>query len=91
MYRTAGTGLMALGVILGVVGAILKYAVNVSTTGFNINTVGVILLIAGIVLFVVAAIVLAMGSSRRSTVRQDVQATPTGRSMVEERDDRGAF
>ncbi len=80
---------MALGVILGVIGAILKFAVNVSTSGFNVNTVGLILLIAGIVLFVVAAVVLAMGGSRRSTMRQDIQQTPTGRSVVEERDDRG--
>ena len=80
---------MALGVILAVVGAILEFAVNVSSSGFNVNTVGLILLIAGIVLFIVAAMVLAMGSSRRSTLRQDVQATPTGRAVVEERDDRG--
>jgi hypothetical protein len=80
---------MALCVVLGVIGAILKYAVNVSTTGFNINTVGLILLIAGIVVFVIAAAVLAMGSSRRSTVREDIRETPTGASRIEERDDRG--
>jgi hypothetical protein len=79
---------MALGVVLAVVGAILKFAVDVSTSGFNINTVGLILLIAGIVLFVVAAIVLATGGSRRSTVREDVQQTPTGQARIEERNDR---
>ena len=39
MYRVAGTGLMALGAVLAVVGAILKFAVNVSTSGFSVNCV----------------------------------------------------
>ena len=73
---------------MAVVGAIMKFAVSVSTSGFSINTVGVILLIAGIVLFVVGAIVLAMGGGRRSTVREDIQQTPTGQSRIEERNDR---
>lgn len=40
---------MSLGVsiFLLVVGAILTFAVNVSTSGFNINVVGVILMAAG--------------------------------------------
>jgi hypothetical protein len=42
---------MGLGVslILIAVGAVLTWAVNVSTSGFNVNTVGVILLIVGVV------------------------------------------
>jgi len=74
---------------MAVVGAILRFAVSVSTSGFSIHTVGDILLIAGIVLFVVSIFVLAVGSTRRTTVRQDVQQTPTGTSSFEERDDRG--
>jgi len=40
---------MSLGVsiFLLVVGAILTFAVNVSTTGFDINVVGIILMVAG--------------------------------------------
>ena len=40
---------MSLGVsiFLLVVGAILTFAVNVTTTGFNINAVGIILMVAG--------------------------------------------
>ena len=40
---------MSLGVsiFLLVVGAILTFAVNVSTSGFNINVVGIILMVAG--------------------------------------------
>jgi beta-lactamase regulating signal transducer with metallopeptidase domain len=42
---------MGLGVslILIAAGAILAWAVHVSTTGFNINTIGYILLVVGIV------------------------------------------
>jgi Zn-dependent protease with chaperone function len=32
-----------------VVGAILTFAVNVSTPGFNINTIGIILMVAGVI------------------------------------------
>lgn len=89
MYRGAGSGLIGLGVVLGVVGAILKYAVSVETEGFNINTMGLILMIAGIVVFAVGAIVLALGGRpRRTSVREDIQQTPTGTTRVEEtRDD----
>jgi hypothetical protein len=48
MNRGAGTGLIGLGIILTVVGAILDWAVTVTTSGFNINSVGVILLVVGI-------------------------------------------
>jgi hypothetical protein len=42
---------MGIGVslILIAAGAILTWAVNVSSSGFNINTVGIILLVVGIV------------------------------------------
>jgi hypothetical protein len=89
MYRGAGTGLMALGAIMAVVGAILRFAVSVSASGFSIHTVGGILLIAGIVLFLASILVLAVGSTRRTRVREDIQQTPSGRSRIEERDDRG--
>jgi hypothetical protein len=35
-------------IVLLAVGAILRFAVSVTTTGFNIHTVGVILMIAGL-------------------------------------------
>ena len=37
------------GLILIAVGAILAWAVHVSTSGFNVNTIGYILLVVGIV------------------------------------------
>ncbi len=38
MYRGTGTGLIGLGVVLVVVGAILDYAVTATTSGLSINT-----------------------------------------------------
>jgi predicted membrane channel-forming protein YqfA (hemolysin III family) len=36
-------------IFLLVIGAILTFAVNVTTEGFNINTVGIILMVAGVI------------------------------------------
>jgi hypothetical protein len=36
-------------IFLFVVGAILTFAVDVSTEGFNLNTVGIILMVAGVI------------------------------------------
>lgn len=88
MDRAAGTGLVGFGVVVAVIGAILKYAVSVSaTSGFSINTAGLILLIAGIVIFLIGVLALALGGRRRTTIREDVRATPQGQSRVQERDD----
>ncbi len=87
MNRAAGTGLMALAVVMVVVGAILEFAVTVTTTGFSINTIGMILLIVGIVLFFVSLFVLIAAGSRRSTTYEDVHVTPGGqRRVVDQRD-----
>ena len=40
MNRGTGTGLIVFGVVLGVVGAIMAFAITVHTRGFNINTAG---------------------------------------------------
>ena len=80
---------MALGAVMAVVGAILRFAVSVSTSGFSIHTVGDILLIAGIVIFLASILVLVLGSGRRTRIREDVQQTPSGQTRIEERDDRG--
>lgn len=41
-------------ILLIAVGAILRFAVSVSTTGFNIHTIGVILMIVGAVGLVIS-------------------------------------
>lgn len=90
MNRSTGTGLVAFGIVLGAIGAILEFAVTVETNGFNINTVGMIMLIVGIVAFVVGLVVFAAGSSSRTTIREDVRNTPGGQQRVSERQDFGA-
>jgi hypothetical protein len=82
-----GAGLMGFGVVLVVVGAILEFAVTASAKGFNIHTVGVILLIVGAVSFVVGLALMISGGSRRSSVHEVVQNTPSGQERtVEQRD-----
>ena len=62
MNRGAGTGLIGLGIVFTVIGAILDWAVTVTTTGLNINSVGVILLVVGICSIVIGGAVFVAGS-----------------------------
>jgi uncharacterized membrane protein len=89
MSKGAGTGLIAFGIVLGLVGAIMAFAVTVHTHGFNINTAGWILLIAGIIVLLIGIAIVASGSRRSSTTVENVQNTPTGQERVEERKDWG--
>ena len=89
MNRGTGTGLIVFGVVLGVVGAIMAFAITVHTRGFNINTAGWILLVVGIVVLVIGIAILVTGSRRSSTTVENVQNTPTGQERVEERRDWG--
>ncbi|MGH3405731.1 MAG: DUF6458 family protein [Streptosporangiaceae bacterium] len=89
MNRTSGIGLTGFGVVLVVIGAILRFAVTVNTSGFNIHKIGDILLLVGIVLVIVSLAIIAMGSRTRTTTRTDVRATPDGQQRVEQRDDWG--
>ena len=82
MSRGTGTGLIGLGIVLVVVGAILKFAVTVTTTGFNINAVGVILLVVGIVSVLIGGTIFAMGANRHTTTRESVHNTPSGSERV---------
>jgi uncharacterized membrane protein YidH (DUF202 family) len=52
MNRNSGIGLTAFGIVLVAIGAILKFAVSVHTSGFNIHKVGDILLLVGILLVI---------------------------------------
>jgi membrane-bound ClpP family serine protease len=89
MSRGSGTGLLVFGVVLGVIGAIMRFAVKVHTSGFNIHMAGVILLIVGIGLAVVGVLLVAIGGRSRSMTQESVQATPTGEVRTEERTDTG--
>jgi len=82
-----GAGLLGLGVVLAVVGAILEFGVTATAKGFNINTIGMILLIIGIVSFVVGLILAFTGNARSSTLREEYRDTPGGsQRVVRERD-----
>jgi Domain of unknown function (DUF6458) len=78
---------MALGIVLIVVGAIMRYAVTAKATGFDIHQAGVILLLVGIGVLVIRVLVFALGGRSRSTTRTDIQETPSGSARTEQRDD----
>jgi Domain of unknown function (DUF6458) len=87
MNRSTGIGLMVFGVVLVVVGAIMRFAVSAKTSGFDIHKTGLILLLVGIGVFVVSLLILALGNRSRSTTRTDVRETPSGQERTEQRDD----
>jgi membrane-bound ClpP family serine protease len=89
MSRGTGTGFLGLGIVLLIVGALMRYAVTATTEGFNINTAGVILLWAGVVAFVLGVTFMIAGSQRRSTTQSSVQQTASGEVRTEERIDSG--
>jgi hypothetical protein len=87
MNRGTGIGLMSLGIVFVVVGAIMRFAVSAKTSGFDIHQAGVILLLVGIAVFVVSLVLLAVGGRSRSTTRTDVRETPSGQERTEQKDD----
>jgi hypothetical protein len=87
MNRSTGIGLMTLGIVLVVVGAIMRFAVSAKTSGFDIHQAGVILLLVGIAVFVVSLVIFAVGGRSRSTTRTDVRETPSGQERTEQKDD----
>jgi predicted membrane channel-forming protein YqfA (hemolysin III family) len=68
-------------IFLLVIGAILTFAVNVTTEGFNINTVGIILMVAG----VVGLLLSLLFWSSFSPYRRRTVAYPPEERVVEER------
>jgi hypothetical protein len=87
MNRSAGTGFIGFGLALIVLGAILKFAVTAHQDGFDFNAAGVIGIWVGIVALVIGLVLVFVGGSRKSTVRDSVVQTPTGSERVQERDD----
>jgi hypothetical protein len=77
----SGGGLVA-SIVVFAVGAILRFAVTVTTTSFNVHTIGIILMIVGVVGAVLSLIAIAMANTgRRRTVIDD------GRGNVIQRED----
>lgn len=63
---TFGTSLFLIAV-----GAVLRFAVSVSTSGFNIQTVGLILMIVGAVGFVLSLLWMTMYADRRNRAARE--------------------
>lgn len=82
MDRTRGTSVLILGIVLGAVGAIMYWAVNVRADGFNVNTAGLILFWVGVIVAIIGLILTFMGS-RSTTVHRD-EALGSGRYQYEE-------
>lgn len=57
-------GLTASGVVLLVIGLVLRLATTVHSSGFNIHKVGDLLLLIGVILVVWSIVVLARGRAR---------------------------
>jgi hypothetical protein len=78
---------MTLGIVLVVIGAIMRFAVSAKTSGFDIHQAGVIFLLVGIAVFVMSLFILVFAGRSRSTTRTDVRETPSGQERTEQRDD----
>jgi hypothetical protein len=86
MNRGTGSGLIGFGVVLAVVGAILRYAVTTTAEGFDLATAGGILLVVGILAAIVGIALVVMSGRRSTTEREEIAATPTGHERVTERE-----
>jgi hypothetical protein len=62
---------IGMSIFLIAVGAILRYAVNVTVEGVELDTVGLILMIVGIIGLVIALAVLFMSNDGRSRSTDD--------------------
>lgn len=73
-------------IVVFAIGAILRFAVTVSSTSFNVHTIGVILMIVGVVGFLVSLAFWSSwggfgGYSRRRTVYRDGAGTVVDESQ----------
>jgi hypothetical protein len=82
MNRTTGTSVLVFGIVLGVIGAIMYWAITADTEGFNINTAGLILFWVGVGTAVIG-LILTLTGSRSTTVRR-TDTTAGGGYQVEE-------
>ena len=80
---------MVFGIVLVVVGAMMKFAVTAHAHGFKVHEAGLILLLVGIAIFILSLVLLVLGGMSRSTMRTDVRETPAGQQRTERHDDWG--
>jgi uncharacterized membrane protein YidH (DUF202 family) len=67
MNRTSSLALLVFAIGVAVLGVIMRFAVEVTTTGFDSHQAGIIMLVVGIALALVALILLVVVSKNRST------------------------
>jgi hypothetical protein len=82
MNRTTGTSVLVFGIVIGVVGAIMYWAVSATTDGFDINAAGLILFWVGVVTALIGLVLTVMGN-RSTTVRRS-ESLGDGRHEYEE-------
>jgi uncharacterized membrane protein YidH (DUF202 family) len=71
MNRTTGASILVFGIVLGVIGAILYWAVTASTDGFDVNTAGLILFWVGVGTALIGLVLALMGNRSTTVRRQD--------------------
>jgi uncharacterized membrane protein len=86
MNRGTGSGLIGLGVVLAVAGAIMRYAITTDSSSFDMFTAGGILLLVGIVAAIIGLILVLMSGRRSTTQREQIVSTPTGSERVTEQE-----
>jgi hypothetical protein len=69
MNRATGSSVLVFGIVLGVAGAIMAWAVTADAEGFDINTAGMILFWVG-VLTALIGLALLLAGDRSTTVRR---------------------
>ena len=89
MNRTTGTGFIGFGLVLIVVGAVLRFAVTASADGFDTEAAGMIAIWVGVIATLIGLLLVFLGSKRSSILRENVVKTPAGTERVQERDDFG--
>lgn len=88
MDTRAASGLGS-GIVLGVIGAILYFAVNAEVSGIEIDVVGVILMVAGVILAafgLISAFSAGFGSSTKVVHEREV--SPSGSTRRERHEER---
>jgi hypothetical protein len=87
MNRATGTSFIGFGLVLVMVGAVLRFAVTANPDGFDIETAGLIAIWVGIVSTLIGLLFVVLGGNRKSTLHERFQETPTGSERIQERDD----
>jgi hypothetical protein len=80
-------GLFVFGIVLVVVGSIMRYAVEVRPDGFDVHTAGVIILVVGLIAGLVGLVLLFADRTSHTTLTERTVATPTGQMRTQERTD----